>query len=181
ITSVATLLFSLAPSLATSRVELQDTLRSDARQSGAGRRMRLGTQALVIGQVALALIVLSAAGLVGRTLLALERVDVAFDPSRLLIAGLALPGADMDGQARQIALLERLVSRLEALPGVRSVAPVLTPPLAPVGGIFGRVPAEGQSADEQKRNPGLTFELVTPHYFETFGISLLRGRLFTDA
>ena len=87
----------------------------------------------------------------------------------------------MDDSSRTIRLLEQLVPRLEALPGVRSVAPVLTPPLAPVGGIFGRIPAAGQSADEQARNPALTFELVTPHYFATFGISLLRGRLFTDA
>jgi len=143
--------------------------------------MRLGTQALVIGQVALALIVLSAAGLVVRSLLALERVDVAFDPSRLLVVELALPRDYMDDSSRTIRLLEPLVPRLEALPGVRSVAPVLTPPLAPVGGIFGRIPAAGQSADEQARNPALTFELVTPHYFATFGISLLRGRFFTDA
>jgi putative ABC transport system permease protein len=58
---------------------------------------------------------------------------------------------------------------------------VLTPPLAPVGGIFGRIPAEGQSADEVARNPALTYELATPHYFPTLGISLERGRLFTDA
>src|SRR5919201_4822864 len=87
----------------------------------------------------------------------------------------------MGYRKKTISLREHLVPRLEALRGVRSVAPVLTPPLAAAGGILGRIPAEGQSADEQSRNPALTFELVTPHYFTTFGLSLLRGRLFTDA
>jgi len=180
ITSIATLLFSLAPSVATSRVELQDALRTGARQSGGGRRFRAATQALVVGQVALALLVLSAAGLVARSLLALRRVDVAFDPSRLLVAELALPDRYMGDARKQIALLEQVVPRLQGLPEVRSVAPVLTPPLASVGGIFGRIPAEGQSADEVARNPALTYELATPLYFATLGISLERGRLFTN-
>ena len=180
ITALTTLLFSLAPSVATSRVELQSALRSGARQSGAGRRFRVGTQALVVGQVALALLVLSAAGLVARSLLALQRVDVAFDPSRLLVAELALPPRYMGDTTRQVErLLDQLVSRLHGLPGVRSVSPVLTPPLAPVGGVFGRLPAEGQSAEEVARNPALTYELATPEYFATLGIPLERGRLFT--
>jgi putative ABC transport system permease protein len=64
---------------------------------------------------------------------------------------------------------------------VRSVTPTLTPPLVSVGGVLGRISAEGQSADDVARNPALTYELATPRYFGTFGIRLLRGRLFTDA
>ena len=108
-------------------------------------------------------------------------MDVTFDSSRLLVAELALPGSYMGDTRKLIALLEQLGPRLEATPGVRSVAPVLTPPLASVGGIFGRIPAEGQSAGEVARNPALTYEIVTPHYFSTLGIALEHGRLFTDA
>ena len=82
ITGLVTLLFALAPALATSRVELQDALRSGSRQSGVGRRRRLGTEALVVGQIALALLVLSAAGLITHSLMKLERVELAFEPSR---------------------------------------------------------------------------------------------------
>ena len=67
ITGLVTLLFALAPALVTSRVELQDALRSGSRQSGVGLRFRLGTEALVVGQIALALLVLSAAGLISRS------------------------------------------------------------------------------------------------------------------
>ena len=153
ITTVATLLFALGPALMTSRVELQAALRAGARQSG-GRGARLATNALVVGQMMLTVVVLSAAGLLTRSLIALERVNVAFDPARLTVAELALPREYMGDASRQIAMLEHLVLRdLEAMPGVRSIAPVLTPPLAEVGGIFGRIPAEGQSADDVARNP----------------------------
>ncbi len=92
IAGVVTLLFALAPALVTSRVELQDVLRSGSRQATASRRFRLGTEALVVGQVALALLVLSAAGIITRSFLKLERVELAMNPANLLIAELATPG-----------------------------------------------------------------------------------------
>jgi predicted permease len=180
ITTLATLLFALAPSFVSSLVGPQDALRTGVRQSGGSRGFRLATNALVVGQVMLALVVLSAAGLVARSLIALERVDVAFDPARLLVTELALPRDYIGSAPKQVALLDQLVSRLEALPGVRGAVPVLTPPLVEVGGIFGRIPAEGQSAADVARNPAVTYELATPSYFSTFGIRLKRGRLFTE-
>jgi putative ABC transport system permease protein len=179
ITALVTLLASLAPAVVTSRVELQDALRSGTRQGGASRRFRLGTEALVVGQVALALLVLSAAGLVGRSLVKLERVDLAFDARRLLVAELALPYQGFGDTRQQLALLDRLVPRLEAVPGVRAVAPALTAPFVSAGGIFGRVVAEGQSADEAARNPTLIFEVVTPSYFAVLGVPVRQGRAFS--
>jgi len=181
ITTVATLLFALGPALMTSRVELQAALRAGTPQSGGGRGSRLATNALVVGQMMLTVVVLSAAGLLTRSLIALERVNVAFDPARLTVAELALPREYMGDASRQVAMLEQLLPRLEAMPGVRSVAPVLTPPLAEVGGVFGRIPAEGQSEADIARNPAVTYELASPSYFTTFGIQLLMGRTFTDA
>lgn len=181
ITTVATLFFAIAPAVISSHVRIHATLRSSARQSSGSRGVRLGSQALVVGQMTLALVVLSAAGLLTRSLMALERVTVAFDPARLVVAELALPSDYMGDGPKQTALIEQLIPRIEALPGVRSVAPVLTPPLALIGGIFGRIPAEGQSAGDVARNPAVTYELATPSYFATLGISLEEGRLFTDA
>ena len=180
ITALATLLSALAPALTTSRVQLQDALRSGSRQSGGSRRHRLGTEALVVGQVALALLVLSAAGLVARSFGKLSSVDLALEPSRLLIAELATPAAGFGDTRQQIALLDRLVPRVAAVPGVLAVAPVLTPPFVAAGGIFGQLAAEGQTADEATRNPTLIFDVVTPNYFATVGVPVLRGRGFSD-
>src|SRR6266850_8021429 len=89
IAGVAMLLFGLAPAVMTSRVELQRALRSDSRQSGS-RRARFATEALVAGQVELALVVLSAAGLIAKSLLKLERAELSLEPSGLLIGELAV-------------------------------------------------------------------------------------------
>jgi predicted permease len=180
IACLVTLLFALAPALVTSRVELQDVLRSGSRQATASRRFRLGTEALVVGQVALALLVLAAAGIITRSFMKLERVDLAMNPSNLLITELALPADGFGDTPKQIAFIDALVPRLEAVPGVRAVTPVLTPPFAAVGGVFGQIAAEGQTEDEAAKNPTLIFEVVTPDYFSTFGIRVLRGRSFTE-
>jgi putative ABC transport system permease protein len=63
---------------------------------------------------------------------------------------------------------------------VRAVTPVLTAPFVSAGGIFGQLAAEGQTADDAARNPTLIFEVVTPNYFATFGIRVLRGRGFSE-
>jgi putative ABC transport system permease protein len=180
ITAIVTLLFAVAPAVVTSRVELQEALRSGTRQSGGGRRFRLGTEALVAGQVALAVVVLSAAGLITRSLIKLERAPLAFEPSHLLIAELALPFGNFGDTQQQYALLERLVPRLEAVPGVRAVSPVLSGPFSGSGAIKGVMTTEGQSETDAARNPILDVEVVTPNYFATFGVRVLRGRAFTD-
>lgn len=180
ITSLATMLFALAPAIVTSRTELQQSLRAGSRQSGTSRRFRLGTEALVAGQVALALLVLSAAGLLARSLVRLERVDLAFDPSHLLVVELALPYGVFGDAAKPIALLTRLVPGLEALPGVRAATPVFTVPFAAVGGVFGSPVAEGESPNDAARNPTVYYEAVMPNYFRTFGLQLVRGRLLSD-
>jgi putative ABC transport system permease protein len=177
ITGLAMLLFGLAPAMMTSRVELQAVLRSDARQS-AGRRSRRAAEVLVAGQVALALLVLSAAGLIARSLIKLERADLSLQPSGLLIGELALRFDQYNDVAKQLALLEKLVPELRAIPGVRAVSPVVAAPFTT--GWSGRPGAEGQSPEQAARNPVLNMELVGPEYFAALGIPLLRGRVFTD-
>lgn len=179
-TGIAMLIFALAPAVITSRVELQQVLRSDTRQS-ASRRSRLATEALVAGQVALALLVLSAAGLIARSLIKLERAELSFEASRLLIGDLALRYDQYDDPKKQLALLERLLPQLQAIPGVRAVSPIVAVPFSGTGGWDGKLAAEGQSTEETAANPMLNMEVVTPDYFATFGITVRRGRTFTDA
>ncbi len=180
ITGLAMLIFGLAPAVMTSRVEIERVLRSGTRQS-ANRRSRLGTEGLVAGQVALALLVLSAAGLITRSLIKLERAELSFQPSHLLIGDLALRYDQFDNPAKQQALLERLLPQVRAIPGVQAVSPVVAAPFSGPRGWDGKFAAEGQSAEQAAANPMLNMEVVTPDYFATLGIPVRRGRVFTDA
>jgi len=180
ITGVAMLIFGLAPAVITSRVEIERVLRSGTRQS-ASRRSRLGTEGLVMGQIALALLVLSAAGLIARSLIKLERAELSFQPSHLLIGDLAVRYDQFDTPGKQQALLERLLPQVRAIPGVRAVSPVVAAPFSGPGGWDGKFAAEGQTPEQAAANPMLNMEVVTPDYFATLGVALRRGRVFTDA
>jgi putative ABC transport system permease protein len=180
ITGVAMLLFGLAPAIMASRAQPYEALRSGTRQS-ANRASRLATEALVAAQVALAVLVLFAAGLVGRSLIKLQTAELSFDASRLLLAELAFRYDRVADKQKQTALLDGLLPQLRAVPGIVSVSPVVAVPFAGSGGWDGRLAAEGQTTDQAAANPVLNIEVVVPDYFRTFGMSLVRGRFFTDA
>ncbi len=170
----------IAPALFALRVDAGDVLRSGARHSG-GRRIRLIGELLAGTQVALAVVALSSAGLVGRSLVNLYRVDMAFDPGQLAVAELAIRLDKFPDRARQAELMTRLVARLEAIPGVRGVTPVLSVPfIGAGGGIDGRLSVPGQSAEERARNPIVNMEVISPSYFDVLDVPVLQGRAFTE-
>jgi len=179
ITAVAILLCGLAPALLTSRLELQAALRSGTGHS-ATRRSRVGTEALVAAQLALALLVLAAAGVLTRSLINLQRVDLSLDPSHLFIGELALRSDLLASPEKQRAMLKQLMPQLEAIPGVRAVSPVVAVPFSGNAGWDGKPAAEGQSEEEAAANPMLNMEVVAPSYFTTVDVPVLRGRTFTD-
>jgi predicted permease len=178
ITAVAVLFFALAPAILSSGIQGQRALRSGTRHSASGRTRR-ATEALVAGQLALALLVLAAAGVIVKSLIRLERADLSFEPSHLLIGELALRSDLYTDATKERALLEQLVPQLEAIPGVRAASPVVTVPYSG-GGWDGRPTAQGQTPEEAASNPMMVMEVVTPDYFAALGIPVLRGRGFTD-
>ncbi|GLC25786.1 ADOP family duplicated permease [Roseisolibacter agri] len=180
VTGVTMLLAGVAPAVLASRVDVQGALRSGARH-GAGRGARRLRETLVAGQVALALLVLAAAALIGRSLLNLERAELAFDGERLLVAELALRQDAYDTPAKQRAMLTQLLPAVRALPGVRAASPVVAVPYAGSGGWDGRLEIEGQSERDAAASPLLNMEVVAPEYFATLGLPVTRGRAFTDA
>ena len=177
--AIAMLIFVLAPAFTGSLADLQAVLRSGARPA-TSPRMRLATEALVAGQIALAFIVLSAAGLLARSFIELQRAELAFEPAALTVAELALRYDRYDTPGKQRQLLDRLLPAVAALPGVEAVTPVVAVPFSGTHGWDGRLAAEGQSPDDAKSNPMLNMEVVAPSYFETFGLPVLRGRTFTE-
>ncbi|NOT09656.1 MAG: FtsX-like permease family protein [Gemmatimonadales bacterium] len=176
----ALLLFGLLPAVASSRVDLLATLRSGLRQGGSrgGRRVAEG---LVTAQVVLAVVVLAAAGLLGRSLLKLEHAELSFEPSRLLIGDLTIRIDALEGRARQVALLDQITEAVRAVHGVVAVSPVNAVPFSGSGGWDGRPSVVGQSEQDSQGNPMLNMEIVTPDYFRVFEMPVLRGRGFSDA
>jgi putative ABC transport system permease protein len=135
---------------------------------------------LVAAQLALALLVLAAAGAITRSLINLQRADLSLDPSHLLIGELALQSELLASPEKQRAMLNQLMPQLKAIPGVRAVSPVVAVPFSGAAGWDGKPVAEGQSPEEAAANPMLNMEVVAPEYFATLGVPVLRGRTFTD-
>ena len=100
---------------------------------------------------------------------------------RLLIAELGVRYDIYDDVNKQRALVEMVLAKVRAAPGVRTVSPVLTVPFSGAGGWDAQAAIDGQSADDAARNPMFNLELVTPDYFQTLGIDVVRGRLLRPA
>jgi putative ABC transport system permease protein len=177
--SVATgVLFGLAPAIQGSGAKLNATLIEAGRGRTAARSGRLLRNALVVVEIALAVLVLIGAGLLIRSFARLRAVDLGFQPSGLLTLRLPLAGARNATAERRIAFLQQAEDRVAALPGVRAVAAVDTLPLTDFG--FGTTFAvEGRPVPDEK--PMGLVRAVTPGYFRTMGLPLLEGRDFTAA
>jgi len=177
---IALMIFGLAPAIISARGDAHTVLRSGTRQS-QGRMVRIAREALVAAQVGLAVLVLSGAALIGRSLMKLENATLGFDSSRLLIADLGLRYDRYGSLERQLTVLRTVLERARATPGVAAATPVVAVPFSGTSGWTGRAAADGQSPEEASRNPTFNMELVTPDYFPTFGLRVLRGRALTDA
>jgi len=171
----------LAPALSLARADLAAHLRSGGRGT-TGSAERQGRRGLVVAQAALAVTVVAAAGLLTRSLLRLQAVDMGLAADRLVFVQLALPQARYADGVRHLQFLEDVVARLEAAPGIAGATPVNTPPFAGTGGWDApEFTAEGQGAERAATNPSLNLESVHPNYFATFGVTLVRGRGFAEA
>jgi predicted permease len=173
----AAVLSGLAPALAVRHQSLPESLHDAARSVAGGRRRLRG--ALVVAEVALALVLLAGGGLLVRSFLALREAPLGFESSHVLSVAVGLPTARYPGIGRRRLFFEELLARVRALPGVASAAVVTLRPLSGTVGMDWPFVVEGQSDRDAERNPLLNFETVSTGYFETMGIPLRRGRSFT--
>lgn len=181
ITVFSLLVFGVAPSLASSGVRAREVLHSGARGSGT-RRTRLATEALVAGQVALAVMVLLGAGLMTRSIVNLQRVDLHFDPRRLLVVDLGMRHDDIDDPKKAQAVIDLVVRRVQSAPGVAAATPVINPPFAGrAAGVTARLATATQTPEQKKENPMLDLSPVAPDYFTAMGIPILAGRSLSPA
>jgi predicted permease len=169
----AGVLFGLLPAIHAARSDLAGELRQGA-AAGRPRGARL-RGALVVTQVAVSLVLLVAAGLFVRTLRNAYAVDPGF-ATNVLVAQLDLSLQGYD-EPRGRRFYERLLPELERLPGVRSASLALNRPFG--GGFDTRIDAQGSLIDAEHRGYRTDRNSVSPAYFETMGITILRGRGFT--
>ena len=172
--------FGLAPALWALRADIGTPLRGGARAGGGGRGVSALKRLLAAGQVALALIVLVGAGLLGNSLLRLQRIDVGFQPERLTSIFLVVSARKYDSTAKIFRLYDQMLPRLANIPGVSSVSPTAMPPLLGPDGWRANFVAEGQGPEQASQNPEIAVEAVGPEHFRTLGLPIRRGRGFTD-
>jgi putative ABC transport system permease protein len=170
--------FGLAPALTGARADVQATIR-DGGKSSSGKGARRLLRALVVAETAVAMVLLVGAGLLLNGFLRLRAVDPGPDPDRTLTLQVFLSNPELAEANRSHAFFGRLVERAEALPGVEAAAGVLVRPLEGPQGFDYPFTIAGRTPDEQATYPFLNYEAVTPRYFESTGLRVLRGRGFT--
>jgi len=174
---VSALAFSLWPAIAVSRQrDLHNVLRSAARTGAVDVGSRRARSFLVVAQVALAIVVLVGAGLLGRTLSVLQHLDMGFASDELSTVELSLPESITSSRPRLDAFYGAVTERLATMPGMSSATVVLVPPFSGRNGWDAFFTAEGQTARDAAANPALDFQPVLPSYFSTMGIPIRRGR-----
>lgn len=178
VTVAAALLSGLLPAVLSAAGELSRWLRGGNRAS-ADRRARTLRHGLVLGQLSLATLVVVGAALLVRSLIALQGVDMGFEDERLLILT-TLPPQLPPEHTRQVALLETMLARVRAIPGVADAAMLPSRPFSGEGGWTAMYTGDGQTPDAQAANPWANLEVVGPEYFRTLGIPIRRGRGFSE-
>ena len=170
-------LYGLLPALQLSRSNPGDSLKDGDRggSSGSGARTR---SILVIAEVALSLMLLASAGLLIRSLNGLQHVSPGFTTERAVTMQLLLPQTRYSNAAAMIAFYRRLHDELAAVPGVSAAAVSTTLPMTGSNIVMGFKP-EGHPADPNIRTSAAFFG-VSPDYFSTLGIRIVRGRAFTQ-
>jgi len=171
---LAGIAFSLAPTVHLARPDVSVSLKGTAQASG----VRLGglRQALMILQVAIALVLLIAAGLLVRSMINLLKVDPGYTPQKLLTMRVTLPDARYPQRHQRQAFYEEVLQRISSLPGVESASAVNHLPLTDVT-FRGWLRVPGRSGPDEGATP---VAVVSPEYFRTMGIPLLAGSVFTE-
>jgi predicted permease len=177
ITALATgILFGLAPAIGVSRPDVQSSLRASAGTHTGEARSRRMRSALIVGEFALTLVLLVAAGLLLRSFVRLLGVNPGFEPRNLAILNLELPETRYATPAQMTAFHDAVVNRIGALPGVRAAGTIGFGMPFGDGGIQGDFKVQGQP-----QPPDMASKVtISPKYFTALGIPFEEGRLFSQ-
>ena len=173
------LLFGIAPALRGSRQDLGQELKEGGRAGTAGKGRQRLRSALVVFEVALALVLLIGAGLMIRSLTELQQVDKGFVADNVFTARVSLPVSEYTEKEQAWSFFDRLHERLVALPDAQAVSLSNIVPLQ--GNSWERIIVPEGVPFDQEHWESVLFHMVKPGHFDVLGIELSRGRGFTDA
>ncbi len=179
-TLLSAFLFGLAPALRHDIPRLLAALRYAGRGTTDGRERHHLRNALVVGQTALAMVLLVGSGLLVKSFWEIRRTDPGFDTDGILTFRLAVPSGQYPGAERPAAFHQELLERLRALPGVEEAGGVSSPPLGQ-GAQGTAFDVEDKPTPPGELPPMFWYKFATPGYFEAMGISVLAGRSFVPA
>jgi putative ABC transport system permease protein len=178
-TALAGLLFGCVPAWQASRLNLNDVLKEGGGRSSVGGGRHGLRRVLVVMEFALALTLLAGGGIALHSLWNVEHVELGFRTDHLLTFSLPVPEGQLSDPQQINAFYRQLLDRINGLPGVSAASASTGMPL--VGTGFG-MPFQiaGKEVDDLSKRPGAGFNMVTPGYFQAFGIRMDQGRSFTD-
>ncbi len=172
--------FGLAPALQASRLDLNETLKEGGRGNSGGSKQNRMRSLLVITEVALALVLLIASGLMIKSFLRLQNVNPGFKPENLITLEIQLPQNKYSDKNRQAVFQQQLVQRIAQVPGLQSVGTVDNLPFSGNESNVG-LTIEGQPPLNAAERPRAFLRNVSTNYFESMGIPLRKGRPFADS
>jgi putative ABC transport system permease protein len=171
--------FGLAPALLVSRTNFGSALKEGGRETSATSRGARIRNALVISEVALALMLLIGAGLLIRSFINLQRIDPGFNPKSVLRVDINIPRTRYPAPEQSAAFYKQLLDRVIGLPGVEYAGAVSSLPLSG-GGTDANFGIEGQALPEPDRQPVAWYSSITPDYLRAMGTRLVKGRELTE-
>ncbi|HZE57372.1 MAG TPA: ABC transporter permease [Chthoniobacterales bacterium] len=179
--AISSVLFGLLPAFQASNPQLVDALKEGGRTGGGGAKGQRMRNSLVVAEVALALVLLIGAGLMMRSFMFLQKTDIGMDPSRTLTFRVGLPEAQFVDNEAAPRFFAQLIPKLAVLPGVEAAGATTSLPAAGNIGISAFI-LDGEPEPKQLQDARKMRQLsITPAYFQTAHVPLLRGRDFTVA
>ena len=178
VSTLSGVLFGCAPAWQASRTNTNDSLKEAGRSPGGSSRHRV-RRALVVAEFALALSLLAGGGLAVHSMIKLTNVDLGFRVDHLLTFTLPVQDDRFTDPAQITAFHHSILDRIRTVVGIQSVSASTGMPVR--GTSFGMpFTIAGKPVDDPSQRQGAGFNMVTPEYFDTFGIRILRGRVFTE-
>jgi len=172
-------IFGLAPALHASKTNVHEMLKEGGRTGTGGVRARRWTGSLVVVQIALTLVLLAGGGLMLRSFLAMYRMDIGIQTARIITSGMIIPARKYPGWEDRTRFLQAVDDQFASVAGIDAASTTSAIPFG--GGAVRQLEVDGRAGTPGVRLPEVTMLSVGSRYFDAIGVTLMRGRPFTNS